>query len=591
MKIRFKRIKIKNFLSVGNDPIEYEYRSGLNMVIGKNRDTMSANGCGKSAIIVDALMFALFGKSVRNVNKIDLVNSQNMGGCEVEVEFTKNRDTYIIIQGVEPRFISIYKNGNKLPSESTLHLDIKKISKIIGGDFATFLNTNFTCINYTKPFIELGKYEKRKILEDILGISIFGDMFEIAHSNFTEAKLKHDELHSEIKHLSKLVEERENHTKSLEGEKSKFEDRRRGMINDLKSKFYDIREMMEESKSILEGKEDHEAQVEKTNTNLLKAREESEALTVDSRLISARIKRAQEDLDSLEKDQTCSKCGTPVTADTVKDHMKGERKQLKKDSENLISIEKKAMKKKENIEKLENEKKNINEESEKISLAEYKMKSAKDSAKEIKKKIKEITSERFEIERLINRKEMDKDIIRLQNLQKRFLENFQIYQYSEAGRSVLSEKGVKAYIIREILPYLNSRINFYLKKLAVPFTIKFDEELNESIRFNNRSDFGYGNFSGGEKRRIDLGLMLTLLDISKKQNVIDCNLQILDEVIDTSLDSEGVELFQNILRERILEDPEKAIFIITHRSEINAEHYDRIMRITKEKGFTSLEEV
>jgi len=43
-----------------------------------------------------SIAFALFGRSARKTLKEDLVNSKNQRECEVEVEFEKNNDEYII---------------------------------------------------------------------------------------------------------------------------------------------------------------------------------------------------------------------------------------------------------------------------------------------------------------------------------------------------------------------------------------------------------------------------------------------------------------------------------------------------------------
>jgi AAA15 family ATPase/GTPase len=63
--INFRKITIKNFLSVGPEPVVLDIKEGLNIITGYNRDEEGTrNGVGKS-LIVDALYFTIFGNTLR----------------------------------------------------------------------------------------------------------------------------------------------------------------------------------------------------------------------------------------------------------------------------------------------------------------------------------------------------------------------------------------------------------------------------------------------------------------------------------------------------------------------------------------------
>ena len=67
--VEFKELKIQNFLSVGETPVCVEFKKGLHIVTGINRDKEDRrNGVGKSTI-ADALYFAIFGSTLREINK------------------------------------------------------------------------------------------------------------------------------------------------------------------------------------------------------------------------------------------------------------------------------------------------------------------------------------------------------------------------------------------------------------------------------------------------------------------------------------------------------------------------------------------
>ena len=57
--VKFKDLKIRNFLSVGEDVVNIGFEKGLHIVTGINRDKEDRrNGVGKSTV-ADALYFAI----------------------------------------------------------------------------------------------------------------------------------------------------------------------------------------------------------------------------------------------------------------------------------------------------------------------------------------------------------------------------------------------------------------------------------------------------------------------------------------------------------------------------------------------------
>ena len=70
---------------------------------------------------------------------------------------------------------------------------------------------------------------------------------------------------------------------------------------------------------------------------------------------------------------------------------------------------------------------------------------------------------------------------------------------------------------------------------------ELDEEFNEIIKSRFRDKFSYMSFSEGEKLRIDLALLFAWREVAKLKNSANCNLLILDEIFDSSLDSMGTE--------------------------------------------------
>ena len=134
------------------------------------------------------------------------------------------------------------------------------------------------------------------------------------------------------------------------------------------------------------------------------------------------------------------------------------------------------------------------------------------------------------------------------------------YEVMRFWEKAFSEHGVIKHIIRNILEYFNERCNFYLSYLTnSKYFVEFDQELNEKIETNKRL-LSYISLSGGEKRKLNLAIMLGLKDLLLLTDKSHVDLLFFDEVAE-NIDEEGIQGLHQLLLE-IKKD--KTIFIITH---------------------------
>ena len=158
-------------------------------------------------------------------------------------------------------------------------------------------------------------------------------------------------------------------------------------------------------------------------------------------------------------------------------------------------------------------------------------------------------------------------------------------RYYDILGAILNDKGIKTRIIRKYLPFINNHVNMYLKDMDFFVNFQLDENFNETIKSRHRDDFSYYSFSEGEKKRIDIALLLTWRHIASMRNSVNVNLLILDEVFDASLDQAGVDdlmkLF-NILNKTNL-------FIISHKLDILDDKFPAKITVEKLKNFTTME--
>ena len=141
--IIFEKIRWKNFLSSGNSFIEVDLNNNsTTLVVGHN-------GAGKSTIL-DALCFALFGKPFREIKKEQLVNSINLGGTEVELEFSISSNRYRIKRGIKPSIFEVYQNDELINQTSTVADDIAERSEDTPTLLDNYVNELETDLNKDK---------------------------------------------------------------------------------------------------------------------------------------------------------------------------------------------------------------------------------------------------------------------------------------------------------------------------------------------------------------------------------------------------------------------------------------------------------
>jgi DNA repair exonuclease SbcCD ATPase subunit len=151
---------------------------------------------------------------------------------------------------------------------------------------------------------------------------------------------------------------------------------------------------------------------------------------------------------------------------------------------------------------------------------------------------------------------------------------------------VVSEEGVKSYIVHKLLDLLNNKLLHYLKKLDSNSICVFNEYFEEEILNEKNKVCSYFNFSGAERKSIDLACLFTFSDIRRMQGGVKYNICIYDELFDSSFDERGVELVTEILQERV-EELDECCVIISHRKESLKAVTGEVIQLEKSNGITT----
>lgn len=157
--------------------------------------------------------------------------------------------------------------------------------------------------------------------------------------------------------------------------------------------------------------------------------------------------------------------------------------------------------------------------------------------------------------------------------------------YYDIASMLLRDQGVKQKIIKQYVPIMNKLINKYLAQLEFYVGFELNEAFEETIKSRFRDEFKYDNFSQGEKMRIDLALLFTWRSVARMKNSVNTNLLILDEVFDSSLDSQGTDDFFKLLHTLT---EQTNCFIISHKGDALYDKFETVLRFEKHKNFSRL---
>ena len=576
--INFNSIKIKNFLSVGKNPIDINFRSGLNIITGVNKDKEDRrNGVGKSTI-ADAIHFAIFGETIREVSKDFIVNSINKKNTYVELHFSVNEnnktDNYRIIRKLKPTKCYLIHNDVDV-TESTIPNTSKKIKKILNCSPEVFQNCVIMSLNTTLPFMAQKKVEKRKFIEGILNLEIFSDMLLSARSEYNEVQKKYEHITKDFDHATNifklLQEQKDKIISNIIEQKDKINDRIKVISEDIKQNKPKIKSI---NKALYNKSIDKLDFIKDKLKNI-----QSQLDSISNKITEhqTEIKFYNKQISNIDtQNDTCPSCLRPIT-NKDREHIEEEENKIKKDIDNC----------EQDIESLLQQQKGIINLKEESTTAETQLNEYISAIKTLhnnnKVTVAYITSLKKDLDKNktelqeISKRETNLEIKELNNkLKIKTQEVNELEQTSNSIHSdleileivkyILSEEGVKSFIVKKILDILNNRLLYYLQKMDANCICRFNEYFEEEIVNEKNEDCSYFNFSGAERKNIDLAILFTFIDMRRLQGDVAYNLLMFDELLDSSLDEKGVDLVLNIIKERI-DKHRESIYVISHRKE------------------------
>jgi len=582
--IKIKNLTVRNFMSVGNQTQAIDFDRGqLTLVLGENLDlggddSGARNGTGKTTII-NGLSYAIYGQALTNIKKDNLINKINSKGMLCTVTFEKDGIQYHIERGRKPNILKFSIDGREQElqdldeSQGDSRETQKAIDEMIGMSHEMF--KHLVALNtYTEPFLSMKAADQRSIIEQLLGIT---QLSEKAEALKEQVRLTKDAISTENTRIEtiKISNERiQQSIESLERKQKIWEDQKEKSLEDIR-KSVDLLSNIDIETEIAN---------QRALSEWSKNKKELDSLAALIAKQTSTLEKEQKSLEKLEKELTslaehkCHSCGQDIhdvkheTMLTAKSKQVTDSKSLIKEYETELSDLNEAISlvgdlgacpsvTYDSLEEALNHKNTLDSLEKDIAVKEAELNPYSEQIEELKKTaVQEINWD------AVN------DLTKVKD-------------HQEFLYKLLTNKDsfVRKRIIDQNLAFLNQRLTHYLDKIGLPHIVEFQNDLSVIITQLGQ-DLDFDNLSRGERNRLILSMSWAFRDVW--ENLYhSINLLFIDELVDSGMDSSGVESSIAVLK-RMTRERDKNVFLISHRDDLTS-RVNHVLKVIKENGFTS----
>lgn len=579
---KIKDLTVKNFMSVGNATQAVNFdRSDLTLVLGENLDlggddSGARNGTGKTTII-NALSFALYGNALTNIKKDNLINKTNTKGMLVTIDFEKDGTTYRIERGRKPGVMKFFVGGEEKEITDEAQGDSREtqaeIERMLGMSHDMF--KHIVALNtYTEPFLSLKSNDQRTIIEQLLGITLLSEkaeklkeLLKTTKDAITKEEFRIKAVGDANKRIQDQIDAlirrqgiwKKKHEEDLDKLVAAYDELSHIDVDAELVAHKELADWVVKDRAITEAKKwAHQCEVAEAKENKL-------------------IERIKAEIESLEN-HTCHACGQGFHDEKQEILLAEKRKALQEASLQALATNGQWMEHTATIAELG-------------ELGPKPKTYYKDEADAF-----EHRSSLGNILTQLASKEAEQDPYgeQIKEMQEQGLEEIKydvmndldsLKNHQEFLMKLLTNKDsfIRKRIIDQNLSYLNARLGQYLDRIGLPHTVKFNNDLTVSITELGR-DLDFDNLSRGERNRLILSLSWAFRDVweSLYQPI---NLLFIDELVDSGMDSSGVENSLAILK-KMSRDSNKSIWLVSHKDEL-AGRVNNTLKVVKENGYTS----
>ena len=579
--ITIRNLTVKNFMSVGaaSQAIGFD-RDDLTLVLGENLDLGSngaRNGVGKTTII-NALSYALYGTALTNIKRNNLINKTNGKNMMVSIEFAVNSIIYRIERGRKPNVLKFFKDNIEQEDDDArgeMRDTQKEIVSLLGISHEMFKHT--VALNtYTTPFLSLRASDQKNLIEELLGITLLtekADKLKDQHKKFKT-------LISEEEFRINMVIDANNHIedqiKSLERRQKMWATKKNDNVNSLTDSISTLMDLDIDNEFQL-----HSAleTYNKNKKSITECNKWIAQIVREDRNLLKTLNALETDLEKIKKHE-CHACGQTIHDDKQEENLAHKETLISETAGQLLVLE-------------------TQEQEHKLKLAE--IGDIGDKPAPFYSTVEEAHNHQSSFKTLAAQLEtaMDsedpytdqiddmrnKAIREISYDELNDLTNIRDHQGFLLKLLTSKDSFIRRKIIEQNLSYLNNRLGYYLDEIKLPHQVKFLSDLSVEITELGR-ELDFDNLSRGERTRLILSLSWAFRDVY--ESMFDhINLLFIDELIDSGLDSDGVENSVKIMKS-MARTRKKSVWLVSHRDELLS-RVNNTLTVKKYGGFTSFE--
>ena len=570
-------------MSVGNATQAVEFdRQDLTLVLGENidlggDDSGARNGTGKTTII-NALSYGLYGTALTNIKKDNLINKTNAKGMLVTIDFEVNGESYRIERGRKSNVLKFYigdqeqeaKDDNSQGDSRETQQEIERLLGMSHDMFKHIVALN----TYTEPFLSLKANEQRTIIEQLLGITLLSEKADVLKE---QGKATKDAIQQEEFNIKAITDANGRIQEQIESLK-----RRQTLWTTKHTE--DVAKLQSALDNLTEINIDLEIQAHRDLTAYNQKRKDLQDLNTASQRASSDMDREQKTIKKLDKeiadlkDHKCYACGQEMHDSKHEEVLSAKEASLQESAVAYSSAEKL-------LSEIRDAKSALGELGiqpkvfyDKEEDAIHHRSTVASLQTQLAGKVAETDPYDEQIEEMKTTALAEIDYTIMNELMR-------VKEHQEFLLKLLTNKDsfIRKRIIDQNLSYLNARLGYYLDKIGLPHSVKFLNDLSVEIQELGR-ELDFDNLSRGERNRLILSLSWSFRDVweSLYQPI---NLLFIDELVDSGMDTSGVENALAILKKMTREN-NKSIWLVSHKDEL-AGRVNNILTVVKENGFTT----
>jgi DNA repair exonuclease SbcCD ATPase subunit len=579
---KIKDLTVKNFMSVGNTTQAVNFdRQDLTLVLGENLDlggddSGARNGTGKTTII-NALSYALYGNALTNIKKDNLINKTNGKNMMVTIDFEKEGISYRIERGRKPNTMKFFVGDSEQEITDDAQGDSREtqqeIERMLGMSHDMF--KHIVALNtYTEPFLALKANDQRTIIEQLLGITLLSekaDKLKEAGKATKDAITQEEFRIKAVGDANKRIEEQ---IESLKRRQKLWVDKHAEDVQKLQTGIEELQKI-----DIQAEIQTHQAfkTWDQTRKDLNELSSAISRTKLDLSREEKTIGKISAELVSLEN-HTCHTCGQDFHDSKHQSVLGQKQRELvgaKEAADAFSATLGELQLAHDGLGKLGARPETFYD---RESDAIHHQATVDNLIRQLENKATEADPYAEQIAEMQTQgvEEVSFEVINeLNNLR----------EHQEFLLKLLTNKDsfIRKRIIDQNLSYLNARLGQYLDRIGLPHTVKFNNDLSVSITELGR-DLDFDNLSRGERNRLILSLSWSFRDVweSLYQPI---NLLFIDELVDSGMDSSGVENSLAILK-KMSREANKSIWLVSHKDEL-AGRVNNTLHVVKENGYTS----